>query len=706
MSRFLSLCLMRTFRVSVDVGGTFTDLIALNEDEGSIFKIKVPTTPTDPEQGVEEALQEFLTSSRHAEISSVIHATTIATNALTGQIGLELPKTSLITTKGFKDIIEIGRQRRHQLYNLFVQRPKPLIPRRYRYTIEERIDAEGDIVTPLKQAEVVNVSNEILENNIEAVAIGFLNSYVNPVHEQRVKEIVNRVCPNLLVTTSYEVSPEHREYERFSTTVVNACLMPIVSTYIDNFLKMLRRIGIKSQLQVMQSSGGITSGETVRDLPASVIESGPAAGVIAASFYGKLVGLENVLSFDMGGTTAKAGILKAYMPEVVTEYEVGGNYHVGRIVKGSGYPVRFPFIDLSECSAGGGTIAWVDSGKALRVGPLSAGAEPGPACYGHGGEAPTVTDANLLLGRLNPEHLLGGKIRINRDLSEKAVKSSICDILEIGVVQASSGIIRIVNSNMSKILRIVSIERGYDPREFTLMAFGGAGPMHACALADDLGISSVLIPLNPGLFSTLGMLAADSTHHFVRPIMKGADEIDVIYIKNLCIEMEREGRKVLDNEGSHFNNTHFMFYADLRYHGQAYELIVPISKPIGKNSLSDLIKSFHEKHRLVYGYSVDKGRVEVVNLRLTAVGVTSKPILRKMNSAVKEPIKASSNRQVFFEELDKFIDCPIYLRNQLKAGNIINSPSIIEQYDSTTIIYPSWEATVDGYGNLLMYRCK
>jgi len=697
---------MRTFRVSVDVGGTFTDLIALNESDGSIFNIKVPTTPKDPARGVEEALQEFLTSSYHGEISSIIHATTIATNALTGQMGLELPKTSLVTTKGFRDIIEIGRQRRYQLYNLFMKRPKPLVPRRYRYAIEERVSAEGNIITPLKQEEVVTVAKKINENDIEAVAIGFLNSYIDPRHELEVKEIVKRICPNSYVTTSCEVSPEHREYERFSTAVVNACLMPIVSTYLDNFLKMLRRIGIKSQLQVMQSSGGMVSGETVRDLPASIIESGPAAGVMAASFFGKLIGFENVLSFDMGGTTAKAGILKGYTPEVVTEYEVGGKYHIGRIVKGSGYPVKFPFIDLSECSAGGGTIAWVDSGKALRVGPLSAGAEPGPACYGQGGEAPTVTDANLLLGRLNLEHLLGGKIRINRDLSEKAVKSSICDILGIGVVQASSSIIRIVNSHMSKILRIVSIERGYDPREFTLMAFGGAGPMHACALADDLGIISVLVPLNPGLFSTLGMLAADSTHHFVRPIMKGTDEIDVTYIETVCVEMEEEGRKVLNDEGSYFNNTHFMFYADLRYHGQAYELIIPVSKLIGKNSFRDLIKSFHKKHRLVYGYSVDNERVEVVNLRLTAVGVTSKPSLRKMSVEVKKPIKTYVNRQVFFEEFDTFIDCPIYSRNQLKPGDIINGPSIIEQYDSTTIIYPRWEAMVDEFGNLLIHRCN
>jgi len=696
---------MRNFRVSVDVGGTFTDLIALNEDDGSLVNIKVPTTPKNPARGVEEALQEFLTSQGRGTISSVIHATTIAANALTGQMGLELPKTSLITTKGFRDIIEIGRQRRHQLYNLFMQKPKPLVPRRYRYIVDERISADGEIIKPLKHDEIVDVANKIHDNDIEAVAIGFLNSYINPKHELDVKEILNDVCLNSYVTTSYEVSSEHREYERFSTTVVNACLMPIITTYIDDFMKMLIRIGIKSQLQVMLSSGGIASGETVKDLPASIIESGPAAGVIAASFYGKLVGIGNILSFDMGGTTAKAGILKDYSPEVVTEYEVGGKYHIGRIVKGSGYPVRFPFIDLSECSAGGGTIAWVDSGNALRVGPLSAGAEPGPACYGKGGEAPTVTDANLLLGRLNPEYLLGGKIKIRQDLSEKAVRNRICNVLGGGVVEASSGIIRIVNSSMSKILRIVSIERGYDPRSFTLMAFGGAGPMHACALADDLGILSVLIPINPGLFSTFGMLTADFSHHSVRPIMKGADEVDVNYLKSLCIEMEEEGRKILDNESTHFTKKHFTFYIDARYYGQAYELIVPVQKPIGKNSLRDLIKSFQEKHCLTYGYSVDNGRVEIVNLRLIATGVTSKPSLRKANIEVKESIKTSS-RQVFFEEYDKFVECPIYARSRLGAGNVVNGPSIIEQYDSTTIIYPHWKATVDGFRNLLINRCS
>ncbi len=696
---------MSAFRVSVDVGGTFTDLIALNEDDGSLFNIKVPTTPKNPAISVEKALQELLTSSRQGNISSIIHATTIATNALTGQIGLELPKTSLITTKGFRDVIEIGRQRRHQLYNLFMERPKPLVHRRYRYVIDERINADGEIIKPLKREEIVNIANNINDNDIEAVAIGFLNSYINPKHELDVKKIVNEVCSNSYVTASFEVSSEHREYERFSTAVVNACLMPIISTYIDNFMKMLHRIGIRSQLQVMLSSGGMASGEAVKDLPASIIESGPAAGVIAASFFGKLVGMGNLLSFDMGGTTAKAGILKEYSPEVVTEYEVGGKYHIGRIVKGSGYPVRFPFIDLSECSAGGGTIAWVDSGNALRVGPLSAGAEPGPACYGKGGEAPTVTDANLLLGRLNPEYLLGGKIKIKQDLSEKAVKSRICDVLGGGVVQASSGIIRIVNSNMSKILRIVSIERGYDPRKFTLMAFGGAGPMHACALADDLGIINVLIPINPGLFSTFGMLTADFTHHSIRPIMKGADEVDVAYIERLCVEMEEEGRKILDHQSTSFTKKHFTFYADARYYGQAYELIVPVQKPIGKNILRELKKSFHEKHHLAYGYSVENGRVEIVNLRMTAIGVTSKPCLREACIEVKEPIKTSV-RQVFFEEYEKFVECPIYSRSQLRAGNLINGPSIIEQYDSTSIIYPNWKATVDRFGNLLINRCS
>lgn len=693
---------MENYRISVDVGGTFTDLIALSEADGKLFNIKIPTTPKEPAVGVIAVLREFLATHQSAEASMIIHATTIATNAITGQIRLELPKTALITTKGFRDIIEIGRQRRHELYNLFIQRPRPLVLGRHRYAVEERISSKGEVISPLSCNDIYNVARRINKNGIEAVAIGFLNSYINPEHEIKTKKLIQQLCSDVFITASHEVSPEHREYERFSTAVVNACLMTIVSTYITDLIKKIKELGVEAQLQVMQSSGGIASGDEVRRMPASIIESGPAAGVIAASFYGKLLGLENIMSFDMGGTTAKAGLVKGYAPDVVTEYEVGGRVHGGRIIKGSGYPVKFPFIDLSECSAGGGTIAWIDAGGALRVGPISAGADPGPACYGLGSKEPTITDANLILGRLNPNYILGGRMRIRRDLAERAIRVRICDKLRLNVVQVAAGIVEIVNSTMAKILRIISVERGYDPREFTLMAFGGAGPMHACALAEDLKIPRIVVPINPGLFSALGMLAADFRHHISRPVMKNIEEVKVNAIEEKFKEMEGAGREALAGEST-ITNVSFIRYADMRYRGQAYELMIPVPKPLDDDGLIKLVEGFHEKHRSVYGYAVEGEEVELINLRLITVGVTSKPEIQRSTSTEQNSGNAlSTSREVFFERYGKYVKSPIYMREKVKPGNIMEGPCVIEQYDATTVVYPNWRAVMDEFGSLIL----
>jgi N-methylhydantoinase A len=469
-------------------------------------------------------------------------------------------------------------------------------------------------------------------------------------------------------------------------------------------VKKAHELDIKTQILVMKSSGGLAYEDEVRRLPSSMIESGPAAGVIGAAFYGKLLGLENVLSFDMGGTTAKAGLVKKYAPEVVTEYEIGGQVHTGRVVKGSGYPVKFPFIDLSECSAGGGTIAWIDAGGALRVGPTSAGAEPGPACYGLGGEEPTITDANLVLGRLNPDYLLGGMLKINRDLSERAIRIKICDRLKLPLVYAAMGIIEIVNSTMSKILRIVSVERGYDPRNFTLIAYGGAGPMHACALAEDLGIQKIIVPVNPGLFSAFGMLAADFKYHASKPVMKDVSEVDVRRIEDAYAEMELSGITVFAEKHG-LNDVSFIRSADLRYVGQAYELTIPAPKSFDRVGLSLLTQNFHDKHKSVYGYAVEEETVELINLRLEAVGVTAKPKIQKKISTGKEEKLAILNfRDVFYERSGKYVKNPIYIREKLEPGNVLKGPCVIEQYDATTLIHPNWRAVVDVLGNLIITR--
>jgi len=692
------------FRVGVDVGGTFTDLVALS-DEGLLINIKVSTTPKTPEVGVINAFKKFLADHSAEEVRIVTHATTIATNAIFGQLELELPKTALITTKGFRDVLEIGRQRRPELYNLFFQRPKPLIPRRYRYEIHERVGADGRELVPVSREDLERVVGEIRREGVRSVAVGLINSYANPKHEEEVKRFVENSCPGVFVVSSSEVSPEYREYERISTTAVNAVLMPIVSTYIQGLLTQLKTLGISAPLYVMQSNGGLARAWEAAQRPAAILESGPAAGVIASAFYSRILNEPYVMSFDMGGTTAKAGAVREGTPELVNEYEVGGRVHRGRIVKGSGYTVRLPFIDLAECSAGGGTIAWVDEAGALRVGPVSAGAHPGPACYGMGGTQPTITDANLVLGRL-PPHLLGGEMRLHPNLAKEAIRSGVCEPLGLELEEAAMGIITIANSMMAKILRIVSIERGYDPRRFSLIAFGGAGPMHVCALADELGISQIIVPPNPGLFSALGLLVSDVTHTYVRALMRRVSEVDPSWVEAVFKGLERRGWGDLRRDGFRPEDVLFIRQLDARYLGQSYELTIPAPKPVDEKGLEELLARFHEKHRSVYGYSIVDGQVELVNARVTAVGVIPKPKIRRCPAKPSPPPMDSLTavREVYFEEFGGYVKCPVYLRDRLRPGNHIDGPLIVEQYDSTTVVYPGWELRVDELGNLRLTR--
>ncbi len=697
---------MASYRVSIDIGGTFTDLVALEEETGELVNIKVPTTPARPADGVIECLRGFLRSARPGEIAIISHATTIATNAMLGQVGLELPKTALITTKGFRDVLEIGRQKRHELYNLFIQRPRMLVPRKYRFEVEERVSSDGEVLQRLDIGVVKSLAGKLKREDVKSIAIGFLSAYANPKHEEAAARIVGKICRDAFIATSSETSPEYREYERISTAVVNACLMAIVSTYISDLVNRIQELGVPAQFYVMQSSGGIASQQVIVKKPASIVESGPAAGVIAAAFYGKLLGIENILSFDMGGTTAKAGMIRGYTPETVTEYEVGGKVHAGRIIKGSGYPVRFPFIDLAECSAGGGTIAWVDVGGSLRIGPTSAGAEPGPACYGLGGEDPTITDANLVLGRLNPEYILGGKMKVHSDLARKSIEENVCGKTKLDLVEAAAGIVKIAISDMAKILRIVSIERGHDPRLFTLVAFGGAGPMHACAIAEDLNIPKVIVVINPGLFSALGLLAADFTHHLLRAILKKATEVDVKKIEDIFNGLEAEARSILKGEKVPAERTAFLRQFDARYFGQAYELSVPATKPFNEEALRKTTEHFHERHRSVYGYATESETVELVNARLVAVGMVAKPKLRTYPLAEPDPPKDAllALRDVFFEKRNDYLRCPVYVREKLRPGNRIERAAVIEQYDATTVVYPGWFAHIDEYGNIVLER--
>ncbi|MCW3977779.1 MAG: hydantoinase/oxoprolinase family protein [Candidatus Bathyarchaeota archaeon] len=692
------------YRVSIDIGGTFTDLVALSEESGEILNIKLPSTPREPARAVIRTFEEFSRRTSDAEVSIVIHATTIATNALLGQLNLELPRSALITTKGFRDILKIGRQNRHELYNLFVQKPQELIPRIFRFEVEERIGPKGEILTSLNKNQVESLIPKLKRENAESVAVALLFSYINRVHEREIETILRKSLPKIHVSLSSDVAPEHREYERTSTAAVNAVLMPIISNYLADLKDEMRRMRIKAPVCIMQSDGGIATAHTVSKEPVRLIESGPAAGVTASAYYGKLLGIENILSFDMGGTTAKAGAIKDATPEVLSEYEVAGKVHSGRIVKGSGYPVRARFMDLAECSAGGGTIAWVDSGNALRVGPISAGAEPGPACYGKGGKQPTVTDANVVLGRLNPEYLLEGNMKVHPNLSEKAILKEVCEKAPLKLVEAAGGIIEIANSAMAKILRIVSVERGYDPRNFVLICFGGAGPMHGCALAEELNLAKIVVPPNPGLFSALGLLAADFRHNSAKAIMKLIDEIKAKELEATFQKLAARGAKLLTTQRVPKENMRFAREVDLRYVGQSYELTIPTSTPFTEDILRQTVGGFHMKHMATYGYAVRDEPVELVNLRLAATGLVEKPKLKAKPLRREKPSKEAiiAKRRVFFERKAEYTSTPIYARKKLKAGDIISGPAVVEQYDATTVVYPDWVAEIDGFENMIL----
>ena len=690
--------------MAIDIGGTFTDLVALNEKSGEILNIKVPSTPKEPAKAVIKAFQEFLGKTNNTEVSVIIHATTIATNALLGQLNLELPKTALITTNGFRDIIEIGRQRRHELYNLFIKKPRTLIPRRLRFEVEERIGPKGEILTALNKNQIKSLAKQLQNERVRSVAVALLFSYLNQKHEREIGKMLKKLLPKIYISLSSEIAPEYREYERTSTAVVNAVLAPIVSSYLDDLQRKIGKLGIKAPLCIMQSDGGISTKSVVSKKPVSMVESGPAAGVIVSAFYGKLLGIENILSFDMGGTTAKAGAIKEATPEIVSEYEVAGKVHSGRIVKGSGYPVRYPFIDLAECSAGGGTIAWADEGKALNVGPISAGAEPGPACYGKGGSQPTVTDANVVLGRLNPKHILEGRMEIYPKLSEKAILKEICRKIRLELTEAASGIIKIANSAMAKILRIVSVERGHDPRHFVLMCFGGAGPMQGCALADELKIAKIIVPPNPGLFSAHGLLAADFRNNIAGAVVNLTEEVEAKKVEAIFQKLEFQGAKLLEKQRVPQVNMHFIRQMDLRYFGQSYELTIPTSKPFSEKALHQTVEDFHKKHMALYGYGVKSEPTELVNVKLIAVGLVDKPRLREKLLHGEKPSKEAliAERKVFFEQDEGYIETPIYRREKLKAGNVVNGPAVVEQYDATTVVCRDWVASVDRLENIVL----
>ncbi|MEB3765941.1 MAG: hydantoinase/oxoprolinase family protein [Desulfurococcales archaeon] len=673
--------------IGIDVGGTFTDLVLFDRGSGILEHLKVLTTPKEPVIGIMNAIGQAIDDLER--VDTIIHASTIGTNMFLGQIGIEPPKVALITNEGFRDIIEIGRQNRPELYNLFFSKPKPLVSRNHRVGVRGRIDKNGNIIEDLDKEHLSRRVEELCKEGIKVFAVSFLHSYKNPIHEIEAEKIIKEKCPDAIIVLSHRIDPEPMEYERTSTTVVNAVLKPVLGKYLDNLENTLRSSGYRGKLLIMQSSGGVSHVAEALEKPAMFIESGPSAGAVAVAFFSQLMGVEKALGFDMGGTTAKASSVIKGVPEITTMYEVGGKVHMGRLVRGSGYPVRFPYIDLAEVSAGGGTIAWIDKGGALRVGPISAGADPGPACYGLGGKDPTITDANLVLGRL-PTKLAGARLLLSKELAEKAIRR-LADQLGLSVEETAWSIITIANTIMSKALRLVSVEKGHDPREFSMFAFGGAGPLHAVEIARDLGISSVIVPPRPGVFSALGLLVTDYKHSFTYPIVKQADELSEEYLEKVFNELEERANKILEEEGIPWNRRVFRRYIEAKYWGQGYTLLVPYYPNIRK-----IVETFHYIHENRYGFMNYEEEVVIVVARLDAIGVTVKPRFPRRKRYEPHHVKPQTQRLVYFEDGWKLSN--IYRTEDLDPGSLIKGPAIIEAPDSTIVVPERYEALLDNLG--------
>ena len=697
------------YRIGVDIGGTFTDATLINSNTGEIFTSKVLTTPSDPSVGFINAVEKILKSEKIQPelLEYVVHATTVATNAI---IEGKIAKTAFITTEGFRDMLEIARQIRPSLYDLQFKKPKPLIPRQLCYEVTERMNSKGEIIKPLDSKSINKIIDLLIENKVDAVAICLLHSYRNPEHEIQLKRAIQLRIPKLMISSSSEVVPEFREYLRASTTVINSSISPIINKYITSISKKLSIYKINAELLVMQSNGGVYSARAAIASPVHMVESGPAAGVVASSVLGKFLGYKNIISFDMGGTTAKAALIKDGKPSVTKDYSVGNFAQTGMGAFGgsSGYPIRTPVIDLVEIGAGGGSIAWVDSGGALRVGPQSAGADPGPACYGLGGTQPTITDANLILGKLDPNYFANGEIILDIDLAEKSILDSCAKQLDLSVLQVANAIVEIANNAMVNALRLVSVQKGHDPREFILVGFGGAGPAHVANLADEVGIEKVIIPKGPGTASALGLLVTDVRMDLSKTLMVRADTMDLSEVKEGFDSLEVEGRRLHSYNDNVDQKTDLFFerILEMRYWGQSFELSVQApDKKIDQNWLTELLELFHLAHESSYGFRVDKDPVEIVNLRLTAVRKISIPKTQKLkNNHIKNPLVIKGERSVYFNEEHQKITTPIYDRSKFLGGLIFNGPAIIEEPDSTSIIPPNWQVEVDFYGNLILQK--
>jgi len=678
------------YRIGIDTGGTNTDVVLTNVDTGEIYYTKTPTTPKELLKGINKGINKIVDKCEIGfdEIKELIYGTTIVVNMIAQK---ENEATALITTKGFKDVLEIGRAYRSEnIYDINMDKPEPLVKRNLRFEVSERVNFLGQELEPLNEKEVIDIIKILKEKNIRAIAVCLMHSYANPKHELKIKEIINREWPEVYVSVSAEINPQFREYERTSTTVINAYMMPNMASHIIDFENEMDKSQINANCYMMQGNAGIMTFDAALKKPVSVSESGPIAGIIAANYMSKMLGEKNIITLDMGGTSADVALIQNNTMKFTTDSHI------------EGYPISIPTVDLSFIGAGGGSIAWCDDGGALKVGPMSAGAEPGPICYGKGGEKPTVTDANLVTGRIRPE-IFEENLDNTMEKTKEAIDKYIAGPLNIDIMKAAEGIIDVVNSNMIRAIKFVSVQKGYDPREFTLVAFGGAGGLHAGKIAEELEIPKVIIPYSPGTFCALGLVLSDIKCDSVQSKLLTKEQVNASILNEIYLNLDKQGYDGLEKQNVAEENRVLIRTCDMRYFGQAFEISVPLPiKTIDEQDIYDMIERFHNLHEQAYGHCMKDDPIEFVNYRVSAIGTFNKPNIVK-NSEVKN--SQDTDKKIYGKAtfLGKEYDVRIIDRDSLNVGDEIEGPAIIGEMGATVVVYPNHSAKIDEVKNIIMY---
>jgi N-methylhydantoinase A len=688
---------MTEYRIGIDVGGTFTDFLLTSKD-GSSEIFKVLSTPEDPSVGLLNGLSEMAQSKDVSlkdfvqSVTTIVHGTTVTTNAVLTRRGA---KTGLLTTQGLRDALEMRRGIREEQYNNRYTNVEPLVPRYLRYPVEERLDYKGDVLTEIKEADVSAAVELFQDEDVEAIAICFMNSFANGSHETVAAKIFTEKMPDAYLTVSSEFLPSIRFYDRISTTVLNSYVGPILRSYLRNLIQKLKDIGYDGVLLIMQSNGGVVSPESAIDSAAVTLLSGPAAGPMAGIEYTSIQGYEDCITIDMGGTSFDAALIKDQTPLVTTEGEINR------------LRIALPMLGINTIGAGGGSIGWVDEGGLLRMGPQSAGSNPGPACYDLGGELPTCTDADLVLGYLDKDFFAGGKIRLDYDRAVRAITDKIAEPLGMDMVEAAAGMYRVINVNMASGVREVSVKRGHDPREFPLVVAGGAGPVHACMIAQELEIPVMIIPKESSIFCAAGMLMSDLKHNFVRTYSTPLHGMDVEKFRTLFYDMEKEATELLKSEHIPESAIQHIYSLDMRYVKQYHEVNVEITKEtLAKGDLASIARSFHPEHNRLFGYSLEeeKTSIELITLRLLSVGRTVKPQFKQETYDREDPKKAlKKKRKIYLPLEEQYAEVPVYDGHKLKYGNKVEGPALIEQVNTTTFVTPEYNVLCDRYGSYTMY---